>query len=968
MADKNRGQKVPKKITHYSVGAAIGGGGMGVVYRGKDRRDDSPVAIKLLHPHLAEDESFRERFEREAHVGALLRSPYVVRLLDYGVAEGRYFIVMEFIEGQNLKEAITAAPLSAARVLRIGAQTARALEEAEVRGIVHRDIKPDNILLGPGDTVKVADFGIAKQLSSGTLTMPGAFIGTLFYAAPELALGRADNRSDVYSLGATLFHAMTGHPPFRGDAIEVLRHHAETEVPEDELQSIPVELREIIAKCLKKDPGDRYQSCTQLAGELEKAASRLGQAATDAPTVVSPEPAPKAEDLTAATQVVPPAGGPEGTSASEAAPPVEAAPVRKEQEPATGEARPKTAEQPPGRGRTRPVPPSRRRGLPSWIPAAAGGLLVAAAAVVALVFLGNLGGDDDGGGNEPAVTIGRDGMRRMLPAQVELGAAYSAFQLNPDVSGYVSRGAILGLSCPAPSTTPTTATTPLPPPVESYDNQYEFELSLATERGTFALIFGVDNFPDEDAAEAALNDFIADPARHISLGTCPDNEIQQSDDFDPAGIGGDATGVEQLVHQTDGETEREFTVTAVGFTRETILGRVLIAHFDSPEHQASAAEIAVNMDARIEQILGEITATQQATPTPSTSGSPSPSGSPGRSPSGSPTTTGGATTPAPTVAPGQPLVVQSLGCSPASVITGQTVSCSPSISGAASSRSWSASGGSPGSGSGSTFSTSYGSSGSKTISLQVCNNNGCDSASQVIFVSAGATPVPTAPPTQAPSVPVVNSLGCSPTTVQTGQTVTCNPSVTGTVTDYGWSVSGGSPSSGAGSTFSTTFDSAGAKFIDFAACNAGLCGDGAVTIEVTGSSVGNFTVFMEDAFLFSLEDTVEVTLFIETPSVGLGDYDIDIIYDPTVITPIACTDWLGGGCDPFFFSNTVNTFGSAFQSGTFAIATVTFAVVGCCFSDLIVDVFDMTAADGSDVVGNLIEISGSVTTVIEIEF
>jgi len=334
VADKR--DRVPKRITHYSVGAAIGGGGMGVVYRGKDRRDDSPVAIKLLHPHLAEDESFRERFEREAHVGALMRSPYVVRLLDYGVAEERYFIIMEFIEGQSLKEAIATAPLNAARALRIGAQTARALEEAEVRGIVHRDIKPDNILLGPGDTVKVADFGIAKQLSSGTLTMPGAFVGTLFYAAPELALGRADNRSDVYSLGATLFHSITGHPPFRGDPLEVLRHHAETELPVDELQSIPETLREIIVKCLKKDPADRFQSCTQLAGELEKAASRLGQAASDAPTVVSPEPTPEptAEDLTAATQVVPPAGGPEKTSAAKVA-----APARQETPPA-------------GRGRT----------------------------------------------------------------------------------------------------------------------------------------------------------------------------------------------------------------------------------------------------------------------------------------------------------------------------------------------------------------------------------------------------------------------------------------------------------------------------------------------------------------------------------------------------------------------------------------------------------------------------------------
>jgi len=942
VADKR--DRVPKRITHYSVGAAIGGGGMGVVYRGKDRRDDSPVAIKLLHPHLAEDESFRERFEREAHVGALMRSPYVVRLLDYGVAEERYFIIMEFIEGQSLKEAIATAPLNAARALRIGAQTARALEEAEVRGIVHRDIKPDNILLGPGDTVKVADFGIAKQLSSGTLTMPGAFVGTLFYAAPELALGRADNRSDVYSLGATLFHSITGHPPFRGDPLEVLRHHAETELPVDELQSIPETLREIIVKCLKKDPADRFQSCTQLAGELEKAASRLGQAASDAPTVVSPEPTPEptAEDLTAATQVVPPAGGPEKTSAAKVA-----APARQETPPA-------------GRGRTRAAPPPRQRGLPSWIPAAAGGLIVAVAAVTALLFLGSLGGDDDGGTSEPPATIGRDGLRRMLLPQVELGADYSAFQLNPDVSGYVASGFALGPSCPAPSTTSTATTTTLSPPVESYDNQYEFETSLATESGTFILIEGVDNFPDEDAAAAALSDFIADPASHISLGGCPDNEIRQSDDFNPAGIGRDATGIEQLIHQTDGDTEREFTVTAVGFTRDTILGRVLIAHFDSPEHRSSAAEIAANMDARIGQILAEVAATPQPTPTPATSGSASPSGSP----SGSPTATGGTKTPALTAAPGQPPVVQSLGCSPASVNTGQTISCSPSISGAISSRSWSAPGGSPGSGSGGTFSTSYGSSGSKTISLQACNSNGCDSASQVIFVAANVTAAPTAPPTVAPSLPVVNSLGCSPTTVETGQTVTCSPSVSGAVTVYAWDALGGSPSTGSGSTFSTSYSSAGTKFIGFAVCNNAGCPDGrAQSIEVIPPATGDFILYTEDVFPYP-GDTVEISIFIDTPAIGIEEYSLDFVYDETVLVAIDCISWSDGFCDPEWDVNTVAVDGFADESGNFALATITFAVVGCCYSDLFIDVLYVTAGDGSDVTDVLIVFDGSVNVII----
>src|SRR3989337_2913882 len=208
MPDMNdpRGPKVPAVVSHFQVESLLGAGGMGTVYLGVDRRDGTLVAIKLLHPHLT-DTSFRERFEREAHVAALLRSPYTVHILDYGVVDGRYFIAMEYIDGEPLGQALRGGPLPVDRALRIAAQVARALEEAQARGVVHRDIKPENILLGSGDSVKVADFGIARQVGGGTLTMPGAFVGTLAYAAPELGLGQADHRSDIYSLGATLYHA-----------------------------------------------------------------------------------------------------------------------------------------------------------------------------------------------------------------------------------------------------------------------------------------------------------------------------------------------------------------------------------------------------------------------------------------------------------------------------------------------------------------------------------------------------------------------------------------------------------------------------------------------------------------------------------------------------------------------------------------------------------------------------------------
>jgi len=279
----------PEVISHYRLVELCGSGGMGSVYRAIDRRDDSTVAIKLLHAHLETDETFRERFEREAHVAALLRSPYTVHLLDYGFDGGRYFLVMQYVEGESVKEALRPGPLELRRALRIGAQVARALEEAEARGVIHRDIKPDNILLGPGELAKVSDFGIARQVGSGTLTMPGAFLGTLAYAAPELALGKVDHRSDIYSLGATIYHMLTGRPPYRGDPLEVLRHHAETPLPLEPLAGMPQDVVELVKRCLEKDPAQRYQSASALAGALEHIARSVPAPEAEAPTKVSDE-------------------------------------------------------------------------------------------------------------------------------------------------------------------------------------------------------------------------------------------------------------------------------------------------------------------------------------------------------------------------------------------------------------------------------------------------------------------------------------------------------------------------------------------------------------------------------------------------------------------------------------------------------------------------------------------------------
>src|SRR3990170_4323038 len=173
----SRSSKPPRILSHYRLLQLLGSGAMGSVYQGVDRRDDSSVAVKLLHPHLTRDRTYRERFEREAHVGVLLRSPYTVHLLDYGVQADNYFIVMEFVDGSTLRNLMEAGPLPTERALNIAVQIARALEEAQARGVVHRDIKPDNILVTADDSVKVTDFGIARQMAGGTLTLPGGFLG-----------------------------------------------------------------------------------------------------------------------------------------------------------------------------------------------------------------------------------------------------------------------------------------------------------------------------------------------------------------------------------------------------------------------------------------------------------------------------------------------------------------------------------------------------------------------------------------------------------------------------------------------------------------------------------------------------------------------------------------------------------------------------------------------------------------------
>lgn len=220
-----------------------------------------------------------ERFRREAHVASLLTSPYIVRVYEFGSANGRYYLATEFVEGVKLWEVLAQGALAPLEALAIAAQVALALDEAAARGVVHRDIKPDNIMLTRDNAVKVMDFGIARLTYGGSVTAPGMFVGTLTYAAPEQFRGNVDHRSDLYSLGCTLFHVLAGKPPFQSDDLNtIMRLHLETPPPVEELAHVPEPVRALVEKLLAKDPNERYQSASELLAAIEAARSALGPA------------------------------------------------------------------------------------------------------------------------------------------------------------------------------------------------------------------------------------------------------------------------------------------------------------------------------------------------------------------------------------------------------------------------------------------------------------------------------------------------------------------------------------------------------------------------------------------------------------------------------------------------------------------------------------------------------------------
>jgi beta-lactam-binding protein with PASTA domain/tRNA A-37 threonylcarbamoyl transferase component Bud32 len=276
----------------YEILRHIARGGMAEVYLAHDLMLDRQVALKVLFPELSTDRNFVERFRREAQAAANLSHPNIVSIYDWGEEEGTYFIVMEYVEGRTLGQMIRReGPLMAVRAAEVGADVAAALAFAHRSGVVHRDVKPGNVLISPNGQVKVTDFGIARAANSDQdLTQTGAVMGTATYFSPEQAQGhRVDPRSDLYSLGVVLYEMVAGRPPFSGDNPMAIayKHVREQPVPPGDVNpDVPDAFDAIVLQAMAKNPNDRYASADELRQDLLR--FRQGRMVLANPTVAVP--------------------------------------------------------------------------------------------------------------------------------------------------------------------------------------------------------------------------------------------------------------------------------------------------------------------------------------------------------------------------------------------------------------------------------------------------------------------------------------------------------------------------------------------------------------------------------------------------------------------------------------------------------------------------------------------------------
>jgi serine/threonine protein kinase len=270
---------VGKQIGKYKVESRIGRGAMAEVYKAYHPNLDRYVAIKVLHKVLAEKTDILNRFQREARHVASLSHPNIVQVHDFDVLGSIYYMVMEYINGRTLKGIIkglaskgSVVPLQEA--VRIASFVGQALDYAHGKEVMHRDVKPGNVMLDKNNRVVLTDFGLARILSGPTFTTTGAIVGTPAYMSPEQGLGKqGDNRSDIYSLGAMLYHLLTGRFPFTGETpIAIVYKHINAPLPSPRTLNpdIPAPLEAVIMKAMQKDPAERYQAADRMVQDLDE--------------------------------------------------------------------------------------------------------------------------------------------------------------------------------------------------------------------------------------------------------------------------------------------------------------------------------------------------------------------------------------------------------------------------------------------------------------------------------------------------------------------------------------------------------------------------------------------------------------------------------------------------------------------------------------------------------------------------
>ena len=286
----------------YRLEAKLGSGGMSTVYLAKDETLDRPVAVKLMHREMSEQPDQLERFRQEARSVAKISHPNVVSVIDAGEDHGYPYIVFEYVEGETLKQRIARiGALDIQEAIAYAIEIARGLSIAHARNLVHRDIKPQNVLIDDEGRAKLTDFGISRQLEQDGMTATGRVLGTTDYVAPEQAMGRAvDPRSDIYSLGVVLYEMLVGQVPFHADSqVGVAMKHVNEDLPDVQRRrpEVSAAVALVVERSTAKDPAERYQDVGEMIDDLETAleveAARAGSTTGEATSILDAVPAPK---------------------------------------------------------------------------------------------------------------------------------------------------------------------------------------------------------------------------------------------------------------------------------------------------------------------------------------------------------------------------------------------------------------------------------------------------------------------------------------------------------------------------------------------------------------------------------------------------------------------------------------------------------------------------------------------------